>query len=152
VHHDWLDIDLEARTVDVRGSTVKLTSKEFDLLAYLALRPGHVFSREELLGCVWQSNSTWQRATTVTEHIRRLRAKLGEGPVPRLLVAVRGVGYRFDAPCPCPEASGDRFQVEGRIVEAGSELRSILGIAKGEQLVRGKIVGFSSGELRDEPE
>jgi DNA-binding response OmpR family regulator len=96
---DWLRIDMAARQVTVRECSVMLTAKEFDLLAYLASSPGQVFSREELLRSVWKSTSAWQRPTTVTEHVRRLRAKLGDCP-PSLLVAVRSVGYRYDSPRP----------------------------------------------------
>jgi DNA-binding response OmpR family regulator len=95
---DGLEIDLVARKVSVWGAPAELTTKEFELLAYLAARPGRVFSREELLQSVWHSASAWQRPATVTEHVRRLRAKLGEGTSPRLLVSIRGVGYRFDPP------------------------------------------------------
>lgn len=96
---DWLRVDLAARLVTVGDSSVSLTTKEFDLLAYLASRPGKAFSREELLRSVWNSTSAWQRPTTVTEHVRRLRAKLGDTP-PSRLVAIRSIGYRYDPPQP----------------------------------------------------
>lgn len=78
-------------------SPVDLTRKEFDLLAHLASAPRRVFSREELLREVWASSAEWQDPTTVTEHVRRIRLKLqkhAEGP--HWIVAVRGVGYRFE--------------------------------------------------------
>jgi diguanylate cyclase (GGDEF)-like protein/PAS domain S-box-containing protein len=94
-----IHLDLLARVVTVAGRDVELTAKEFDLLAYLAVRPGHVFDREELLNAVWQSKTEWQQAATVTEHIRRLRRKLEADPAhPQLLVTVRGAGYRLDLP------------------------------------------------------
>lgn len=71
-----LRIDLQSREVTSGGEKVELTAKEFDLLAFLAERPGIVFDREQLLNTVWRSGSEWQQATTVTEHIRRLRGKL----------------------------------------------------------------------------
>jgi two-component system, OmpR family, phosphate regulon response regulator PhoB len=98
LQYNGLEFDLEARKVTAGGSEVDLTTKEFDLIAYVACRPGQVFSREELLQSVWQSTSAWQRPSTVTEHVRRLRAKLGDGTPPRLLVSVRSIGYRFDPP------------------------------------------------------
>jgi PAS domain S-box-containing protein len=94
-----LEIDLVARAVSDGDRRLALTAKEFDLLAYLAARPGHVFSRDQLLEAVWQSSSAWQQAATVTEHIRRLRSKI-EVDVrhPRIIRTVRGVGYRLDVP------------------------------------------------------
>jgi DNA-binding response OmpR family regulator len=90
-------IDLAARQVTVDDAPVALRAKEFDLLAFLAARPRHVFSRDELLRSVWQSATDWQKASTVTEHVRRLRSKIEDDPLnPRLLQTVRGVGYRFD--------------------------------------------------------
>lgn len=94
-----LEIDIAARTVVASGKLVELTAKEFDLLAFLAARPGHVFSRDELLRTVWQSAPEWQKAATVTEHIHRLRVKLERDlEHPKLLRTVRRAGYRFDRP------------------------------------------------------
>lgn len=94
--YEDLEIDLQARQVAVRGTNVELTRREFDLLGHLALRPGQVLSREDLLQAVWESSGAWQTSATVTEHIRRLRAKLEVDPSrPRYLLTVRGVGYRF---------------------------------------------------------
>jgi DNA-binding response OmpR family regulator len=92
-----IGIDLAARQVTVDGVPVDLTVKEFDLLAFFAARPRHAFSRDELLRSVWKSAAQWQRASTVTEHVRRLRSKLEPDSVqPRVLRTVRGFGYRFD--------------------------------------------------------
>jgi DNA-binding response OmpR family regulator len=92
-------LDLRAREVTRAGEAVDLTTREFDLLAYLATRAGQVFSREQLLNAVWKSSSEWQQPATVTEHIRRLRNKVDPGPGrPPILVSVRGVGYRLDLP------------------------------------------------------
>ncbi|HLG01193.1 MAG TPA: response regulator transcription factor [Acidimicrobiia bacterium] len=92
-----LEIDLEAREVYVEGRPVELTRKEFGLLAALASAPRKVFGRDELLREVWGSSSEYQAEATVTEHVRRLRLKLGDDAEhPRWIVNVRGVGYRFD--------------------------------------------------------
>ena len=92
-------IDLAARQVTVDDVPVELTVKEFDLLAFLAGSPRRAFSRDELLQSVWQSAAHWQHASTVTEHVRRLRSKLErDARRPRLLQTVRGFGYRFDPP------------------------------------------------------
>jgi DNA-binding response OmpR family regulator len=91
-----LVIDLRERTVAIDGRHVDFTRREFDLLAFLASYPGHIFSREELLDQVWRSSGRWQSPKTVTEHIRRLRLRLDTDPGrPRHLVSVRGVGYQF---------------------------------------------------------
>ena len=94
-----LVIDLSGRQVAIGGRPVELTLKEFDLLAFLAARPGHCFDRDQLLRRVWGSTSQWQQPATVTEHIRRLRAKIErDARHPLLLQTVRGAGYRLDPP------------------------------------------------------
>jgi DNA-binding response OmpR family regulator len=96
---DRFAIDFAARQVTVDGVPVALTVKEFDLLAFMAARPRRTFSRAELLRSVWKSTPAWQHASTVTEHVRRLRSKLEPDSVqPSLLQTVRGVGYRFHPP------------------------------------------------------
>lgn len=92
-----LELDLVGREVTVNGLPVPFTAKEFDLLAFLAARPGMVFSRHQLLRAVWRSDSAWQGTATVTEHIRRIRTKIEVDALdPRWIVTCRGVGYRFD--------------------------------------------------------
>ncbi len=96
-HFGDLTIDGDAREVFLRGARVELTPKEFELLFFLSSRPRRAFSRQELLESVWQSSSEWQQAATVTEHVRKLRAKIEDDPVhPRWLITVRNLGYRFD--------------------------------------------------------
>jgi DNA-binding response OmpR family regulator len=86
------------RTGDARGAgerEVALTVREFDLLAFLASHPGQVFSRDRLMELVWQLPD-YTDTSTVTVHIRRLRAKLEPDPEhPRYVQTVWGVGYRF---------------------------------------------------------
>lgn len=94
---DGLRIDPAAREVWVDDRLIETTAKEFDLLAFVAAAPGHVFTRHQLLREVWRSSSEWQQEGTVTEHVRRLRAKIEVNPdQPRWLQTVRGVGYRFE--------------------------------------------------------
>ena len=89
-------VDPGTRTVTLGDVEIALTRKEFDLLAFLASRPGHVFTREELLERVWSSTGRWQGRSTVTEHIRRVRNKIEVDPErPRRIITVRGIGYRF---------------------------------------------------------
>jgi DNA-binding response OmpR family regulator len=94
---DGLRIDPATREVQVDGRPVELTRREFDLLHFMATAPRQVFNRAQLLEQVWGSSSQWQDPSTVTVHIRRLRAKLERDPeVPRWIRTVWGVGYRFE--------------------------------------------------------
>ncbi len=90
-----MTIDPSSRRVFVHGEEVQLTQREFDVLLFLARHPGQVFSRNQLMDAVWQY-SFYTDTSTVTVHIRRLRAKLEKEPaVPRHIQTVWGVGYRF---------------------------------------------------------
>jgi len=90
-----LELDPVGRRVTVRGAEVQLTVREYDLLLHLMRHPGQVFSRDQLMDAVWQY-SFYTDTSTVTVHVRRLRAKLEEDPsTPRWLQTVWGVGYRF---------------------------------------------------------
>jgi two-component system response regulator ResD len=92
-----LVIDTAARRVHVDEHEVALTQREFDLLAFLAAHPGQAFTREQLMDHVWQF-SFYSDTSTVTVHVRRLRAKLERDPErPAWLQTVWGVGYRFAA-------------------------------------------------------
>lgn len=89
-----LRIDGRARVVETGEGEVALTRKEFDALFLLASHAGRTFSRDELLEQVWHSSPDWQDGGTVTEHIRRLRRKLGAANAERI-ATIHGVGYRF---------------------------------------------------------
>ncbi|MBT0566365.1 response regulator transcription factor [Williamsia sp. CHRR-6] len=90
-----LRLDLDARTVTRAGHDISLTSREFDLLAFFVTHPGAVFSRTTLMERVWDWSFGDQ--STVTVHVRRLRAKIETDPAtPTRIVTVWGVGYRFD--------------------------------------------------------
>ena len=92
-----LVIDTAARRVHVDGEEIPLTQREFDLLAFLAAHPGQAFTRDQLMDHVWQF-SFYSDTSTVTVHIRRLRAKLErDAAVPEWIQTVWGVGYRFAA-------------------------------------------------------
>lgn len=91
-----LRIDPRARAVTVGERNVELTSKEFDLLWFLAAHPGQVFTRAQLLDHVW-GYEFYGDESTVTVHIRRLREKIEPDPAnPRYLSTVWGVGYKFE--------------------------------------------------------
>jgi len=90
-----LRIDPGMRSVTLEGEVLSLTQREFDLLAYLAAHPGRVFSRDQLMEAVW-GYPFFTDTSTVTVHVRRLRAKLGDDPSePRFIETVWGVGYRL---------------------------------------------------------
>ena len=95
---DGLVLDLATRKLVVDGHEVATTTKEFDLLAFLASSPSQVFTREQLLNKVWGSSSEWQDPGTVTEHVRRIRHLIEPDPGrPHRIRTVRGVGYSFEA-------------------------------------------------------
>jgi two-component system, OmpR family, phosphate regulon response regulator PhoB len=92
-----LHIDLTTREVTVDGEPVTLTTREFELLAFLASSPRRVYSRAQLLERVWSSALEWQDPATVTEHVRRIRMKIEpDRDGPHWIRTVRGVGYAFD--------------------------------------------------------
>jgi len=86
-------IDENAYSARVRGRSLDLTFKEFELLRFLAQHPGRVFSRAQLLQEVW-GYDYFGGTRTVDVHVRRLRAKLG-AEHEALIGTVRNVGYRF---------------------------------------------------------
>jgi two-component system, OmpR family, response regulator RegX3 len=89
-----LEIDRRTRRVVLAGEPLALTAKEFDLLAFLAIDPGAVCTRTDILEHVWDAN--WYGPTkTVDAHVAALRKKLGD---PRWIEAVRGVGFRLEPP------------------------------------------------------
>ncbi|MEV6633406.1 response regulator transcription factor [Actinoplanes sp. NPDC051470] len=93
-----LRVDIGERSASLGDTLLALTRKEFDLLAYLAARPGRVVSRRELLEEVWRQPSVGEDQT-IDVHLYWLRRKLGESAAkPRYLRTVRGVGFRLVAP------------------------------------------------------
>lgn len=93
-----LAVDARSRTVTLDGAQVDLSPREFDLLAYLAARPGQVVSKRELLTEVWRL-PYGGADKTVDVHLSWLRRKLGESAqAPRFLVSVRGVGVKLMEP------------------------------------------------------
>lgn len=93
-----LVIDPAARTAELNGCPLQLAPKEFDLLRYLAERPGEVVTKRELLVEVWRLPYS-QADKTLDVHVSWLRRKLGDSArEPRYLHTVRGVGLRLDDP------------------------------------------------------
>ena len=92
-----LEIDLISRRATCSGRHLRLTPKEFDLLAYLMHHPGEPVSREQLLKQVWGYDVACD-ARTVSVHVRWLREKLEEDPSdPQIIRTVKGMGYQFTA-------------------------------------------------------
>ncbi|HLU55630.1 MAG TPA: response regulator transcription factor [Pseudonocardia sp.] len=90
-----LRVDPVARRAHLDGRELALTTREFDLLAYLMAHPGRAYTRAELLAEVWG----WEFGdqSTVTVHVRRLREKIEADPTrPRRIATIWGTGYRYD--------------------------------------------------------
>jgi len=97
LHFPGLAIDPVARRLLVEDREIELTAREFDLLHFLASHPDQVFSRDQLMDQVWQT-PFYSDTTTVTVHVRRVRAKVEADPSsPRWIETVWGIGYRFRA-------------------------------------------------------
>ncbi len=90
-----VELDRTTRDARKRGSEIRLTAKEFDLLWFLASHPRRVFSREQLMASVWGYTAALDTGT-VTVHVRRLREKIEDNPSkPVHLETLWGVGYRL---------------------------------------------------------
>lgn len=90
-----LRIDKTARRVFVEGEEKIFTTKEFDLLTFLASHPNHVFSKAELFREIWDMDSVGDIAT-VTVHIKKIREKIEKSSdKPEYIETIWGVGYRF---------------------------------------------------------
>jgi two-component system alkaline phosphatase synthesis response regulator PhoP len=87
-----LKIDRERFVVEFMGKSLQFPRKEFELLSFLASRPGRVFSRDEILENVW-GNEVLVVDRTIDVHVRKIREKLDE----RYIYTVKGVGYKFEA-------------------------------------------------------
>ncbi len=90
-----LKIDKTARRVYINGEEKAFTTKEFDLLTFLAQNPNHVFTKEELFQKIWDMESVGDIAT-VTVHIKKIREKIEVNTAkPQYIETIWGVGYRF---------------------------------------------------------
>ena len=88
-------IDKTARRVFVDGEEKNFTTKEFDLLTFLAENPNHVYTKEELFREIWDMDSVGDIAT-VTVHIKKIREKIeADTSKPQYIETIWGVGYRF---------------------------------------------------------
>jgi PAS domain S-box-containing protein len=147
---DGLVLDLQRRTMTVDGRLIEPPPKEFDLLTFLAARPGLVFTRAELLQHVWNSNPDWQDLSTVTEHVHRLRAKIDTNPNrPAFLRTVRRRGYSFESPeqgTPDGRVAepplGTWVQVDYRVVAADEGMVALLAARTPADLIGREVDDF----------
>ncbi len=84
-------IDRERFMVEYQGKSLQFPRKEFELLSFLASKPGRVFSRDEILENVW-GNEVLVVDRTIDVHVRKIREKLDD----RYIFTVKGVGYKFE--------------------------------------------------------
>lgn len=90
-----IKIDVTARRVWVNGEEKSFTTKEFDLLTFLAAHPNHVYTKDELFSEIWDMESIGDIAT-VTVHIKKIREKIEfDTSKPQYIETIWGVGYRF---------------------------------------------------------
>ncbi|MDP6908357.1 MAG: response regulator transcription factor [Flavobacteriales bacterium] len=87
-----LKIDRNKYVITIGEQEITLPKKEFELLALLASKPGHVFSRETILSSVW-GNEVVVGDRTIDVHVRKLREKIGDGSIK----TIKGVGYKYQA-------------------------------------------------------
>ncbi len=105
----WLHCDHDGARIRLGAVWLKLTRREFGVLAVLMRSPGKVWSREALLAAVW-GNSADSIDRTVDTHIKTLRAKLREAqPALKLIVTHRGLGYSLEVPSGVQRASATRL-------------------------------------------
>jgi DNA-binding response OmpR family regulator len=91
-------LDRGRREVSAHNEQVRLTFSEFELLAQLMSEPGRLFNRQELLRAIW-GDSAYRDPRAIDVHIRHLREKIEQRPDdPKLILTVRGAGYRFQEP------------------------------------------------------
>ena len=90
-------VDLRRREVTIAGEPVHLTTKEFDLLAFMAGNPGQIFTRDQLLARIWGYDYAGD-GRTVDVHVSWLRGKLRRSNGENWFRTVRGVGYAFSPP------------------------------------------------------
>jgi diguanylate cyclase (GGDEF)-like protein/PAS domain S-box-containing protein len=153
---DGLLLDLDDRTASLDDIPLDTRTKEFDLLAFLAARPGQVFTRTELLHYVWNSTPEWRRPGTVTEHIHRLRSKIDTDPNrPGFLRTVRGKGYSFQTTSPLTAGAdatearwGTWVQVDDRMVDADEGMVALLGARTLADLMGREVTDFVASASR----
>lgn len=96
IHIGKLSVDLKSRQAKIDGNDLPLTRREFDILEFLLMHPGQVFSREQIYEKVWGCDAEGD-SSTITEHMKNLRAKIAAfDPDTEYISTVWGIGYRFE--------------------------------------------------------
>ncbi|MGA8942108.1 MAG: response regulator transcription factor [Thermoactinomyces sp.] len=96
LHFKNLTIDLKSRRICIHNKEIMFTKREFEIVEFLSLHPGQVFSREQIYEKIWGYDAEGD-SSTVTEHVKNIRAKLAEfDPDTEYISTVWGIGYRFN--------------------------------------------------------
>lgn len=97
IQHKHLEINTAAHKVFVNGREIQLTSKEYELLVFLAANPNIVFSKEHIFDTIW-GDECYGGAATVAVHIQKIRKKIEKDPSnPEFIETLWGTGYRFNS-------------------------------------------------------
>jgi len=97
IQYKGLEINTASRKVIVNGNEIQLTTKEYELLLFLASNPNFVFSKEHIFDAIWGNESLGEVAT-VAVHIQKLRKKIEKDPAnPEFIETLWGTGYRFNS-------------------------------------------------------
>ncbi|MET8754523.1 winged helix-turn-helix domain-containing protein [Streptomyces sp. NPDC004667] len=110
-----VEVDPAGRTVMVAGAEVRLTRREFDVLAFLAVRPDEVHSREEIMDRIW-GDAFLGASRSLDVHVAGIRAKTGRSGLVR---TVRGYGYRLGRPASGDDGDGDGGDGDGGYGDGG---------------------------------
>ena len=95
--HKGLEINTASRQVFVNGKEVQLTTKEYEILVFLASHPNIVFTKERMLSAIW-GNEYFGDTATIAVHIQKIRKKIETDPAnPLYIETIWGTGYRFSA-------------------------------------------------------
>lgn len=90
-------INLTEAKVYKKGNLIFLTTLEYKILLILFMHPNWVFTREEILANIWDTDQEYVNDNTLTVYIKRIREKIEDDPTnPKIILTVRGVGYRVD--------------------------------------------------------
>lgn len=90
-----LSVDLKSKQAKINDNIISLTKREFEILELLIMHPGQVFSKEQIYEKVWGYDAEGD-SSTVTEHVKKIRAKIAEFDDTEYISTVWGIGYRFN--------------------------------------------------------
>lgn len=97
INHRGLEINTAAHKVFINGKEIQMTSKEYELLVFLATNPNNVFTKEHILNKIWGFDYLGDTAT-VPVHIQKIRKKIEKDPAnPEYIETIWGTGYRFNS-------------------------------------------------------